>query len=194
MRKQNFSVDPSTPGARPMLAPTSREGQLFYAAPQEVDDLVKAGNHALPTDAEKKIIEDDLAKGRANQGTVSKMLGFTPAAQSPEAKEIRDRLQNWEAMQLANSPLMKSQIQDKAIGGAVVASAPAAAFTAGALAPTATGVLTTGGEEIVGPSLARQGLQWLGSQVPNAPGWLKGVGAGVGLEEGGRWLYNKLTH
>jgi hypothetical protein len=194
MRKQNFSVDPSTPGARPMLAPTSREGQLFYAAPQEVDDLVKSGNRALPTDQERQILADDLQKGQAQQWGISKWLGMQPSAQSPEAKAIRDRLQNWQAMELANSPMFREQIKDKAIGGAVVASAPVAAFTAGAVAPTATGVLTAGGEEIMGPSLARQGVQWLGSQVAGAPGWLKGAGTVLGAEEGGRWLLNKLKH
>jgi hypothetical protein len=197
MRRQNFSVDPSTPGARPMIAPTSREGTKFYAAPQEVDDLVKAGNRALPTDAEAKILADDAQKGQAQQGWLSKTLAMRPDAQSPEAQAIRDKIQNWQAMELANSPMFREQIKDKAVGGAVVASAPAAAFTAGALAPTATGVLTAGGEEIMGPSLARQGMQWLGSQLPNAPGWLKGagtLGAGAGIEEGGRWLYNKLKH
>lgn len=179
MRKQNFSVDPSTPGARPMLAPTSREGQLFYAAPQEVDDLVKAGNHALPTAAEKQILDDDLKKGQAQQNPVAKLLAMQPAAQSPEAQAIRDKLQNWDAMKLANSPYFQEQIKDKAIGGAVVASAPAAAFTASALAPTTATVTTAGGigfggaapttAEVAGPSLVSQGVQWLS----NLPTWLK---------------------
>ena len=176
MRKQNFSVDPSTPGARPMIAPTSREGSKFYAAPQEVDDLVKAGNRALPTDYEQKILEDDLKKGLAQQNPVARMLAMQPAAQSPEAQAIRDKIQNWQAMELANSPMFREQIKDKAIGGAVVASAPAAAFTASALAPTATGVLTAGGSEVMAPSLASQGMQWLSS----LPSWLKMGAAAAG--------------
>jgi hypothetical protein len=186
MRKQNFSVDPSTPGARPMIAPTSREGTKFFAAPQEVDELVKAGNRALPTDAEAKILADDAQKGQAQQGWLSKTLAMRPDAQSPEAQAIRDKIQNWQTMNLANSPMFREQIKDKAIGGAVVASAPVAAATAGAFVPTAVAVpggVGFGGaaaSETLGPSLATQGIKWLVAHPKTAWSLLGTAGATIG--------------
>lgn len=177
MRQKNFSVAPDSPGARPMIAPTSQEGTLFYADPSEVDNLVRAGNHAQPTDAEKKILDDDLAKGRAQQSSVAKLLGMQPSAQSPEAQAIRDKLQNWEALMLANSELVKTQLADKAIGTAIVAT-PAVIGTGAAAgsalfgSSTVPGLITAGGEEVVGQSLARQGATWVGKQLAK-----KAVGA-----------------
>lgn len=93
-----------------------------------------------------------------------------PAAQSPEAQAIRDKLTNWYGTTLANSELVKTQLTDKAIGAGIVAT-PAVIGTGAAAgsalfgSSTVPGLITAGGEEVVGQSLARQGVTWVGRQL-----------------------------
>jgi hypothetical protein len=164
MRKQQFSVDPSTPDARPMLEPNSREGTLFYALPEEVEPLAKAGNHAIPTAEEQKILDADMAKGKAEQGTFSKLLGLRPDGGDPRAKAIRDKYDSLYGTTVGYSPYVQEQFKDKATGGAIVVGAPAAIASVNAAPVAVDAGLNYLGRAAL-PGLEREAGKYIVKQV-----------------------------
>lgn len=194
-RASNMAVTPDNQGVTKMAGPN---GGVTYALPTEVSKFKDAG-HTLITDSDnpnydyqnKALTPEEmqqLQKANLDRPLLRKILGLPSNDPTAQAIQEKDLAHQTEGAQ--HSGFVKQQITDKAIGGGLVAAAPAIiasgpaaaagyeALTAPAVASetVGTGLLDEAGNEITksivkyGPSVIRQILSKSGGTLARAGG------------------------
>jgi hypothetical protein len=175
-RKANYMVHPDNPGVQPMLTP---DDKTTYALPDEVDTFLKSGHKAILSPEDQETLRSQYKSGRLDA----------------KGKKLEAQMFENSRKNMIHSEYVREQLQDKAIGGGIVAATPVVLAGANAAAGAVAGT----GEKLLidyaGKEIAKQGAKQIAGKAAGAAAslglkWLLKAAGGVGVGVAGNAAFN----